>query len=271
MPEGDTAWLVSSRLHEALVDQTISRCDLRVPSAAQASLIGATVVGVSPRGKHILLRARFPTPRTGPGAISPTQDWTLHSHLRMDGEWHLYRDGSKWRGGPGHWIRAVVGSPTWTAVGYRLGMLDLLPTAAEDRVVGHLGPDPLGEHYDAIAARRNLITDPQRPVGEALLDQRNVAGFGTNFVSEACFVAGFSPLTPVADGVAEQVLGVAERMIRANRGRAIRVTTGRARPGEAAWVHGRRTCLRCGSVLAHAEVGMPPTQRSIAWCPRCQD
>lgn len=270
MPEGDTAWLVSSRLHSVLAGQTITTCDLRVPSAARASLVGATIINVTPAGKHILLRAQFSTPHTGPGAAAPTADWTLHSHLRMDGAWHLYRSGSRWRGGPSHWIRAVVGTHDWTAVGYRLGMLDLLPTAGEATVVGHLGPDPLTADYDAATARSNVAAVPQRSVGEALLDQRNVAGFGTNFVAEACFVAGVSPLTPVADGVGDQVLAVAERMIAANRGRAIRVTTGRTRPGEVSWVHGRRTCLRCGGVLARAQVGEPTARRSLAWCPHCQ-
>lgn len=270
MPEGDTAWLVSSRLHSALAGHIITRCELRVPAAASASLVGATVTDVAPRGKHILLQAHFPTPRTGPGTTLPSTDWTLHSHLRMDGAWHLYRAGTPWRGGPGHWIRAVVGTAEWTAVGYRLGMLDLVPTAAEATVIGHLGPDPLTAEYDADAARRNLASPPHRAIGEALLDQRNVAGFGTNFVAEACFVAGVSPLTPAADGVADRVLTVAERMIRANRGRAIRVTTGRARPGEASWVHGRRTCLRCGGVLARAQVGEPTARRALVWCPRCQ-
>ena len=98
--------------------------------------------------------------------------WTLHSHLRMDGAWHLYAPGERWRGGAEHQVRAVLGNEERTAVGYRLPVLELLPTADESQAVGHLGPDLLGSGWDPAAALARLTAGPQRPVGEAADLQR---------------------------------------------------------------------------------------------------
>ena len=164
MPEGDSVWRVAARLHAALAGRTLTRCDLRVPRLATTDLTGRAVLDVTPRGKHLLTRFE--------GGL------TLHSHLRMNGAWHVFAAGEPWRGGPAHEIRAVLGTAGHTAVGYRLPVLELLRTAEEDRVVGHLGPDPLGPDWDPERAAANLRAAPGRPLGEALLDQRNLAGIG---------------------------------------------------------------------------------------------
>src|SRR3954466_802346 len=86
MPEGDTVWLAGRRLHGALAGRVLTRTDFRVPQLATADLTGRNVTEVVSRGKHLLFR------------IDDTL--TLHTHFRMDGAWHLYRQGDRWRGGP---------------------------------------------------------------------------------------------------------------------------------------------------------------------------
>ncbi|GAA1505002.1 Fpg/Nei family DNA glycosylase [Streptomyces synnematoformans] len=261
MPEGDTVWRTARLLHEALAGRRLTRCDLRVPRLATADLTGREVTAVVPRGKHLLARVE--------GGL------TLHSHLRMEGAWALYAPGESWRGGPGHQIRAVLGNAERTAVGYRLPVLELLRTAAEDRVVGHLGPDLLGPDWDPAEAERRLLADPARPLGEALLDQRNLAGIGNVYKSELCFLAGVSPYAPVS-ALPEpgRLVAAARRLLVANRDRVARTTTPSRRPDRRLWVYGRggRPCLRCGTAVRRRaqEEGAAADDRVTYWCPRCQ-
>src|ERR1700745_3294180 len=101
---------------------------------------------------------------------------TVHTHLRMDGSWRVQPAAERASGG--HRIRLILANDTWQAVGYLLGVVEILPTADEQRAVGHLGPDMLGPDWDQAEAERRLLADPARPIGEALLDQRNLAGIG---------------------------------------------------------------------------------------------
>ncbi|MEO3749437.1 DNA-formamidopyrimidine glycosylase family protein [Streptomyces sp. B6B3] len=215
MPEGDTVWQAARRLHTALAGRRLVRSDLRVPRLATADLRGREVLDVTPRGKHLLTRIE--------GGL------TLHSHLRMDGAWQVYAPGERWRGGPAHQIRAILGTADRTAVGYRLPVLDLLRTADERRVVGHLGPDLLGPDWDQDEALRRLLADPARPIGSALLDQRNLAGIGNVYMAELCFLVRVTPWLPVGEVPApERLLALARRLLEANRDRPMRTTVGLA-------------------------------------------
>ncbi|MFC5804669.1 Fpg/Nei family DNA glycosylase [Streptomyces formicae] len=269
MPEGDTVWLTARKLHDALAGRALTLSDLRVPRFATADLTGREVLDVTPRGKHLLTRIE--------GGL------TLHSHLRMDGAWRVFAAGERWRGGPAHQIRAVLGNAEHTAVGYRLPVLELLRTQDEDRVVGHLGPDLLGPDWDPGTAERNLLADPGRPLGEALLDQRNLAGIGNVYKSELAFMARVTPWLPVgelAPGVPERLVTTAQRLLEENKTRFDRRTTTTARtpasagriglrPGEQRlFVYGRegRPCLRCGTAIRRAG----QDERVTYWCPGCQ-
>ncbi|MEE4422718.1 Fpg/Nei family DNA glycosylase [Streptomyces bugieae] len=259
MPEGDTVWRLAQRLHEALAGRPLTRCDLRVPRLATVDLTGRGVLAVVPRGKHLLTRFE--------GGL------TLHSHLRMDGAWQIYAPAERWRGGPAHQIRAILGTAEHTAVGYRLPVLDLLPTAEEPRVVGHLGPDLLGPDWDAAEALRRLLDAPRRPLGEALLDQRNLAGIGNVFKSELCFLLRASPWLPVGELPApERAPALAKKLLEANKRRPARTTTPSARPDRRLWVYGRagRPCLRCGTPVRSADQDPAAEERVTYWCPRCQ-
>jgi endonuclease-8 len=259
MPEGDTVWQAARRLHAALAGKVLTRSDLRVPKYATADLTGRIVLGVLPRGKHLLTRIE--------GGL------TLHSHLRMDGSWKVYANHQRWTGGPAHQIRAILGTTDRTAVGYRLPVLELLRTTDEHRAVGHLGPDLLGPDWNPDQALANLLADPARPLGEALLDQRNLAGIGNVYKSELCFLLGVTPWLPVgalpADRTA-QLPALAKKLLETNRDRPIRTTTGRR--GQDLFVYGRapRPCLRCHTPIRMAEQGDGSRERPTYWCPTCQ-
>jgi endonuclease-8 len=256
MPEGDTVFRTARRLHEALAGEIATEFDIRVPGSATADLTGERIREVVPRGKHLLLRI---------GAH------TLHSHLKMEGRWDVYRPGQRWRA-PAFRARAIVGTTGAQAVGFDLAMVEVLPTADEDRVVGHLGPDPLSARWDADEAARRLAADG-RAVHVALLDQRHAAGFGNEYVNELLFVRGILPTTPADEVDAVALMQTGARMIRANRDRSGRTFTGDTRPGRQNWVYRREgePCRRCGALILKTELGADPTaERIVFWCPRCQ-
>jgi len=259
VPEGDTVWLAAQRMHEALAGRVLTRSDFRVPQLATVDLSGREVLEVVPRGKHLLTRVE--------GGL------TLHTHFRMDGSWHLYRPGDAWKGGADWQVRVVLENAEWQAVGYRLPVVDLLPTASEDQKVGHLGPDVLADDWDLEEALRRLRAEPSHEVGMALLDQRNLAGLGNLYRCEVLFVRGITPWTTVGD-VADlpALVEKGRRLLLANRGRWEQSTTGSLRYGEDHWVFERsgRPCRRCGTRIATAEQGQAPYARLTYWCPRCQ-
>ena len=265
MPEGDTVWLAARRLDDALAGRTLVRSDFRVPALATVDVSERSVLEVVSRGKHLLLRL---------AAHGTQPPLTLHTHFRMDGAWHLYKPGERWRGGPDHQVRVVLEVPGRVAVGYRLPVVELLPTAQEARVVGHLGPDLLANDWDDAHLReavRRLAADPDREIGVALLDQAAIAGLGNLYRLEVLFLRGLDPWCLVGD-VADLagLVGLARRLLLANRDTVRQVSTGDARRGQGTYVHGRagRPCRRCGTRIAHGEQGSPP--RVTTWCPRCQ-
>ncbi|MEV6759801.1 DNA-formamidopyrimidine glycosylase family protein [Streptomyces sp. NPDC051105] len=259
MPEGDTVWQAARRLHDALAGKVLTRSDFRVPKYATVDLTGRTVLGTIPRGKHLLTRFE--------GGL------TLHTHLRMEGAWKVYGSGERWKGGPDHQIRAVLGAADRTAVGYRLQVLEFLRTGEEDRAVGHLGPDLLGPDWNPDRALANLLADPARPLGEALLDQRNLAGIGNVYKSELCFLIGATPWLPVGALPADRAAklpGLAKRLLEANRDRLVRQTTGLRNQDLFVYGRARRPCLRCGTPIRVGDQGDGSRERPTYWCPVCQ-
>ncbi|GAA5143178.1 Fpg/Nei family DNA glycosylase [Nocardioides marinquilinus] len=268
MPEGDSVYKLARRLDRQLRGRTVVRSDLRVPRLATRDLAGRTVLGHDTHGKHLLTRF-------GPG---PRDDVpvSLHSHLRMDGEWSLTRRGKRLPSRLMSQVRLVLGLDTGeTLWGLRLHDLELVATADEAQVVGHLGPDPLRADWDAAEAARRLRADPGRPFVSALLDQRLVAGLGNLWVNELAFLTGVSPWTPIGDVDVDALLARAATALHhsATVPGAYQVTTGLSRRGEDHWVAGRqrRPCLRCGTVVRMAdEIPNDPDHRRTWWCPTCQ-
>ena len=263
MPEGDTVYRTAKNLGAALTGAELTRCDLRVPRYATVDLSGQRVDEVVSRGKHLLIRVG---------------DSTLHSHLKMEGSWHLYKPGSRWRR-PAFEARAVLETADWQAVGFALGMLEVLRRDEEDDAVGYLGPDLLGPDWDADEALRRLSADPDRAIGLALLDQRNLAGIGNVYRSELCFLRGVLPTRPVGEVPdLPAMVALAKRVLEPNKNRVERTLTGSTRRGQQDWVYGRegRPCRRCGTPVQHGMLGDPVQQdrgamdRDVYWCPRCQ-
>ena len=258
VPEGDTVALSARRLHTALAGKVLTRSDLRVPRLATVDLRGRRVESVVARGKHLLIRV---------GA-----DATLHTHYGMEGSWHLYRPGERWKG-PDHQVRAILATQEVVAVGFRLKTLELLERTHEDDAVGHLGPDLLGPDWNARVAVDNIRAHPDRTLGDVLLDQTVLAGAGNVYRSEVLFLRGLHPLSTVSEvDDIEAVVALLKRLFEVNRDRGDQVTTGDTRPGRGRWVYGRlgEPCRRCGTPIERNYILGPAGQRMAYWCPSCQ-
>jgi endonuclease-8 len=250
MPEGDTVWHTAATLRQALAGRRLTRCDIRVPRFATVDLTGRVVDEVLSRGKHLFIRV-------GPASI--------HSHLKMDGSWRVSSRGK----GADHRIRIILEAGDIRALGIDLGILEILDRDHDSDVVAHLGPDLLGEDWDPHVAASNLVADPGRPIAEALLDQRVMAGIGNVYCNELCFVGGHLPIAPVG-AIADptRLVSRARDMLWANRFRWTRCTTGDTRAGRQLWVYGRwgQECRRCGTLIVSDNSG----DRVSYWCPNCQ-
>jgi endonuclease-8 len=257
MPEGDVVWRTARELHDALAGRVLTRSDFRVPRYATVSLTGRTVSEAVSRGKHLLIRL--------------DGDVTVHTHLKMEGSWRIspaasypLRD---------HRIRLILANETWQAVGHQLGIVEVIRTSREAQTVGHLGPDLLGPDWDPAEAIRRLAAAPDRAIGEAIMDQRNLAGIGNEYKSEILFLRGISPWRPAGQVAAlPEVVDLAQRLLEANKERVGRVTTGNPARGAQNWVYGRagRPCRRCGTVIRRGDQGPAAEERVTYWCPRCQ-
>jgi endonuclease VIII len=204
--------------------------------------------------------------------IRTEQGITVHTHLKMDGSWHVYRPGRAWRG-PGFQVRLVLATSEWVCVGFRLGIVEVLRTASEQSAVGHLGPDLLGPDWDLAEAVRRLMREPDRAIGASLLDQRNLAGIGNLYQSETCFLAGVDPRIPVASVPAlDRLVDRAQHLMEVNRNRARQSTTGDLRRGQNTWVYQRSgsPCWRCRTTIVSQPLGESGRERLTFWCPRCQ-
>ena len=250
MPEGDTVWHTAETLRQALAGRTLTRCDVRVPRFATADLTGQVVDEVYSRGKHLFIRV-------GPASI--------HSHLKMDGSWRVTSRAVR----NDHRIRIILEAGDIRAVGIDLGVLEILDRAHDGDAVAHLGPDLLGADWNPQLAATNLTARPDRPIAEALLDQRVLAGIGNVYCNELCFVSGRLPSAPVsAVSDPHRLVSRARDMLWANRYRWNRCTTGDTRAGRQLWVYGRagQSCRRCGTRIDYDDSG----ERVAYWCPACQ-
>jgi endonuclease-8 len=267
VPEGDSVWKLARRLDRQLSGRTVLRSDFRTPRLATRDVSGRTVAGHATHGKHLLTRL---------GGLDDSPPVTLHSHLRMDGSWTTTGPGKRLPARVMADVRLVLALDDGrTTHGIKLHDLELVPTADESRLVGHLGPDPLRDDWDADEAVRRLSADPTLPLVSALLDQRLVAGLGNLWANELAFLTGVSPWTPVGDVDVRRLVERAATMLHhsATVPQAYQVTTGSMWPGTDHWVTGRqrRGCLRCGTaVRVVAEIPGDAGNRRTWWCPRCQ-
>jgi endonuclease VIII len=258
VPEGDAVWYTAQRLHAALAGRVLTRSDFRVPRYATVNLTGQLVTEAVSRGKHLLIRT--------------DRGLTVHTHLKMEGAWRIQPAGGR-PPRESYQLRLLLANSEWIAAGYQLGITEVLRTAHEEQVTGHLGPDLLGSDWNPQEAVRRLISDPARAVGEALLDQRNLAGIGNIYASETLFLLGINPWRPIGDvDDPDALVDAGHRLLEANKTRSGIVTTGDTRPGRQHWVYGRagQPCRRCGTPVRKAEQGAPGEGRVRFWCPSCQ-
>jgi endonuclease VIII len=258
VPEGDTVLVAASRLHRAMAGRVLLSTDVRVPAFATSDLSGQVLDEVATRGKHLLFR-------TDAG-------FTIHTHFRMDGRFELRRPEQR---PPGrmHEIRLILRTEPWVAYGRLLGLLEVIRTENEAGSLGHLGPDVLGPDWDPDEALRRLCAEPHRAIGEAILDQRVMAGPGNIYKAELLFLRGIDPWTRVGDVRDPAALvALTKRVMEANRTIGTQVTTGDTRAGRSHWVYGRggEPCRRCGTPIRSAEQGPDAQERITYWCPHCQ-
>ncbi|WP_372736387.1 DNA-formamidopyrimidine glycosylase family protein [Nocardioides sp.] len=264
MPEGDTVYRAARLLDEALSGRVLLTTDFRVPQHATVDLAGARVTRTLSRGKHLLTRLQRGEER-----------WTLHTHLKMEGAWRVLEPGQRWPR-PAHQARVILSTEERVAVGFALGIVELVERDDESALVSHLGPDLLGPEWDLDEALRRLGADPDRPIREALLDQRNLAGIGNMYAAEVCFVTGTHPQRPVgAVTDLARIVSRARQMLEVNKQRAVQSTTGNLRDRDRHWVYrrDRAPCRRCGTAIEVAmDEGTPAgrTPRARYWCPDCQ-
>ncbi len=269
MPEGDTLFRTAAGLRPYLVGRTVTAARTGGPGALPQvdRIIGHEITAVDALGKNLLIRF--------------DNGLELRTHLRMNGSWHRYRPGERWRRPPSR-ARLVLEVPDAVAVCFDAPVVELLEQRAESlhAPLGGLGPDLLAPDFDADEAIRRL-RDPSRAglaIGEALVDQRALAGIGNVYKSEILWLERVSPFAPVS-GVDDETLGrlvaTARRLLVLNasstRGPE-RVTTGgdRGAPGPL-YVYGRtaRPCRRCRGPLHRTDQGTD-LPRSTFWCPICQ-
>ncbi len=259
MPEGDTIHYAANRIRPVLEGHVPD--EIRTPHPRFARdrwpdrLRGRPVTGVDAHGKHLFLRF--------------DGDLVIHSHLRMTGSWGVHPVGTRWKRAPRRaWLVVRVGDVE--VVEFDGPILELMTSmrARTDQRIAGLGPDILatGGLDEGRFLRRLREDDPTRSIGDALLDQRTIAGLGTVWRTEACWAARIDPHRPtgkVGDHeVLEAVRNVRPRM-------QLSARTGTEARERACYGRRGRPCERCGTKIRSGHLG--DDNRPAFWCPGCQE
>ena len=165
-----------------MTGREVLHTSLRVPSVALTTFDGNITERVWPYGKHLFMQFG---------------DRILHTHLKMEGTWAIHRVGDRWRK-PGHTARVVLhlaDTHPIEIVGHSLGFVRVFGVDDYHEQIAHLGPDVLGE-WDPGEAQRRIEAEPQASIGEALLEQRNLAGVGNEYRAEICYLPASTPRAP---------------------------------------------------------------------------
>ncbi len=252
MAEGDTILRLAQRFEATLVGETVGAVapNPRGKAAGVERLDGRTLERAEARGKHLML---------GFGEVS------LHSHLGMSGGWHFYEPGARWRR-PRSSAWVVLSGEGWEAVQFGGPTLRVVPTARlrRDPQIVRLGPDILADEFDPDAVIAAMRADPSRGLGDALLDQRLVAGIGNIFKSEACFAARLDPWRPVGELSDEDL----RRVLAAAREQMLAAVRSGGRHDFRVYRRRQGACPRCRGPIDSR--GQGDDNRTTYWCPRCQ-
>ncbi len=274
MPEGDSIFRAAQALHRALAGNDVVRFESVLPLLTRVHedhpLTGRTIENVTSAGKHLLMRFS--------GGL------VLHTHMRMNGSWHIYRAGERWQR-PRRDMRVIIATRDFEAVGFNIPVAEFLTDQQLRRhpLLGvGLGPDLLSADFDRAEALRRLCARGAMPIADALLDQRIVAGIGNVYKSEVLFLCRINPFARVDrldDAQRTAAIDTARKLLQINvtsqvapmtTYSGLRRTTGRRNPSDRLWVYGRarRPCRRCGTLIESRQQG--PDARSTYWCPTCQ-
>ena len=262
MPEGDTVARIAAALRDTLVGKRIVRFSSRLPALRDAMLEGRVVTSIEARGKHLLIV--FDDGRT------------LHTHLLMSGTWRVQPSGRPIRSPVVALETETHAAVLWQRIRGKPPIARLLSPDALRRqpMLRALGPDLLATTFDMEDAVRRLAATPLPPVGEALLDQRAVAGIGNEYKSEVCFLCGVHPHTlpnTVAPETWRALLTCARELMQINVRRRHPGRVTRFASGPTLWVYGRtgKRCLRCKvGVVQRTFDGLD--RRMTFFCPECQ-
>jgi endonuclease-8 len=258
VPEGDTLFRTAAGLRPHLVGRTVTAARARRPGPQIERVIGTTIEAVESQGKNLLIRF--------------DNGLELRTHLRMNGSWHRYRPGERWRR-PEARARLVIEVPGAVAVCFDAPVVELFEqrAVAVHPGLAPLGPDLLAPGFDDAATDEAFrrLRDPSRAdrtISESLLDQRALAGIGNIWRNETLFVERIDPFAPVAsldDVHLRRLVSTARRLLTASASEA---------PGRVPMTVYRRVgrpCRRCGTLIRSAQLATE-IPRMTYWCPRCQ-
>lgn len=257
MPEGDTLFRTAQGLRPYLVGRDVlaARAQGPGPVPQVQRIVGKRVDAVEAQGKNLLIRFD--------GGLE------IRTHLRMNGSWHRYRPGERWRRPPGR-ARLVLEVDGTVAVCFDAPVVELFETRTETLhpSLSRLGPDLLKPEFDAAEAHRRLRA-PERAelsISAALLDQRALAGIGNIWRNETLFAERVDPFVTVAeldDATLDRLIATARQLLTQSAG----VAPGRA-PTKV-YRRAGRPCPRCGTVIRSAPLSAE-VPRTTYWCPSCQ-
>ncbi|HZR21983.1 MAG TPA: DNA-formamidopyrimidine glycosylase family protein [Vicinamibacterales bacterium] len=264
MPEGDTILMAARALHRALAGHLVTRFESALVQITRVAedqrVIGRTIESVTARGKHLFIQLS--------GGL------VLHTHMRMNGSWHIYPVGARWRR-PHRDMRVIIGTARAVAVGFNIPVAELLTARELDRhdSLRALGPDLLADDVDVAEVMRRMREHNRDPIAEVLLNQRVAAGIGNVFKSEILFLGGIYPFSRTADVADEQLdalIAIARKVMAVSVKLGQRTTRSSLNPAERLWVYGRggKPCFKCGTPIHAKKTGLDA--RLTYWCPRCQ-
>ena len=271
MPEGDTLARIAVALRPYLAGRVVTNARARLPGPQISRIVGQKIDAVDAAGKNLLIKFD--------GGLE------LRTHLGLHGSWHRYRPGETWRRPPSR-AALVLEVPGAVAVCFDAPVVELFERRAEvvHPTISMLGPDLLADDFDEAEALRRLH-DPARAdtaIGEAILDQRAVAGAGNVYKSEILFMERVDPFAPMASLDAEtlgRVLATAREQLQANarsdapagRSTTVDLKTGKRLAPSRLWVYDRagRPCHVCGTPI-RSEAQGAELPRTTYWCPSCQ-
>jgi endonuclease-8 len=240
MPEGDTILRTARTLHAALAGKVVTRFETMLPKLERIPLEGRRVERVVAIGKHLIIEFE--------GGVQ------LHTHMRMNGSWHIYRPGQRWRR-PRVDMRLVIETPDYVAVGFNVPV-------AEFGSAPELGPDVIAEDFDAAEALRRVKEHGEEEIANVLLNQRVMAGIGNIWKSESLFRSGVNPFRRVReldDATLARIINSARRLLRASANGRVEWTV---------YSRGGEPCRKCGTRIERRAQGSDV--RLTYWCPNCQ-